>query len=192
MGPIHAQILDELGYDPDDGRPQLHELPLVEVGQIVAARDGARPVAVARLGSGPRVASFDMVRLVSLVTVDAPGAEQFVRDTLGDLAPASAELRDALWTFLDEGCNASSAAVRLRTHRNTLLRRLARHPGKPRSRANPHRSRRPQGRAWNWRRQRSPGLTRRRRARRCRRRPCRRSPCARSRSRRRPKSSRCR
>lgn len=59
MGPIHAQILDELGYDPDDGRPQLGELPVLAVGQVVAARDGARPVAVARLGSGRLVVVAD-------------------------------------------------------------------------------------------------------------------------------------
>ena len=59
MGPIHAQILEELGYDPDDGRPQLYELPVVEVGQIVAARDGTRTVAVARLGSGRLVVVAD-------------------------------------------------------------------------------------------------------------------------------------
>lgn len=59
MGPIQAQILDELGYDPDDGRPQLHELGFVPVGRIVAARDGARPVAVARLASGKLVVVED-------------------------------------------------------------------------------------------------------------------------------------
>lgn len=59
MGAIQAQILDELGYDPDDGRPQLHELPALAVGEVVAARDGARPVAVARLGSGRLVVVAD-------------------------------------------------------------------------------------------------------------------------------------
>ena len=59
MGPIHAQILDELGYDPDDGRPQLHELAFVPVGRVVAARDGARAVAVARLESGALVVVDD-------------------------------------------------------------------------------------------------------------------------------------
>lgn len=55
VGAIHAQILDVLGYDPDDGRPQLAELGFVPVGRVVAARDGARPVAVARLESGTLV-----------------------------------------------------------------------------------------------------------------------------------------
>jgi phenylpropionate dioxygenase-like ring-hydroxylating dioxygenase large terminal subunit len=60
MGPIQAQIVDELGYDPDDGRRALDELDVVPVGAIVAARDGARPVAVARLTSGRLVVVDDV------------------------------------------------------------------------------------------------------------------------------------
>ena len=58
MGPVTAQLLDELGYDPDDGTPQLVELASrgalgrLAIGALVAARAGARRVAVARLGSG--------------------------------------------------------------------------------------------------------------------------------------------
>lgn len=52
---LRARMLDELGYDPDDGRAQLRELGPIAVGTVVAARDGARPVAVARLGSGKLV-----------------------------------------------------------------------------------------------------------------------------------------
>ena len=59
MGAIHAQLLDELGYDPDDGRPQLCDV-IVPVGRIVAARDGARPVAAARLESGKLVVVDDV------------------------------------------------------------------------------------------------------------------------------------
>lgn len=59
MASLHAQLLDVLGYDPDDGRPQLHEVGFVPVGRIVAARDGARPVAVARLASGTLVVVDD-------------------------------------------------------------------------------------------------------------------------------------
>jgi phenylpropionate dioxygenase-like ring-hydroxylating dioxygenase large terminal subunit len=55
-----AQLLDELGYDPDDGRRQLAELGDVPVGAVVPARDGARPVAVARLGSGTLVIVDDV------------------------------------------------------------------------------------------------------------------------------------
>ncbi|HEU0036962.1 MAG TPA: Rieske 2Fe-2S domain-containing protein [Kofleriaceae bacterium] len=50
MGPVTAQLLDELGYDPE--LPDVRELGLVPVGALVRARDGAREVAVARLSSG--------------------------------------------------------------------------------------------------------------------------------------------
>lgn len=59
MASLHAQLIDVLGYDPDDGRPQLDEVGFVPVGRIVAARDGARPVAVARLESGELVVVDD-------------------------------------------------------------------------------------------------------------------------------------
>jgi len=52
-------VLDVLGYDPDDGRPQLHEVGFVPVGRVVAARDGARPVAIARLETGELVVVDD-------------------------------------------------------------------------------------------------------------------------------------
>jgi phenylpropionate dioxygenase-like ring-hydroxylating dioxygenase large terminal subunit len=59
---LRARMLDELGYDPDDGRAQLAELALadVPVGTVIAARDGARSVAVARLGSGALVVVDDV------------------------------------------------------------------------------------------------------------------------------------
>lgn len=81
---------------------------------------------LARVGSEARVATFDDVRLVALVTHDPDAARDFVAHTLGALATAAPELRAALRTFLAEGCNASRAAEGLLTHRNTLLRRLAR------------------------------------------------------------------
>ena len=68
MGPVSAQLLDELGYDPDDGVPELSgsagatgrrlasDLPR---GAMLAARIGARRVAVARLGSGRLVVVAD-------------------------------------------------------------------------------------------------------------------------------------
>ena len=53
---MDAQLLDELGYDPDDGRPQVRDIAIdVPIGRLVAARDGARAVAVARLASGALV-----------------------------------------------------------------------------------------------------------------------------------------
>ena len=59
MGSLSAQMLDELGYDPDDGIPELGELGVIATGVMVAARDGARQVAVARLRSGRLVVVDD-------------------------------------------------------------------------------------------------------------------------------------
>jgi phenylpropionate dioxygenase-like ring-hydroxylating dioxygenase large terminal subunit len=62
MGPVTARMLDELGYDPDDPRdaaPRLADV-VVPGGAIVRARDGARAVAVARLGSGRLVVVDDV------------------------------------------------------------------------------------------------------------------------------------
>jgi phenylpropionate dioxygenase-like ring-hydroxylating dioxygenase large terminal subunit len=54
MGAVHAEMLQILGYDPDDGVPQLADVREIDVpvGRIVRAREGANDVAVARLESG--------------------------------------------------------------------------------------------------------------------------------------------
>jgi phenylpropionate dioxygenase-like ring-hydroxylating dioxygenase large terminal subunit len=57
---VDTQLLDELGYDPDDGRVDVAEVRDLPVGAVIAARDGARPVAVARLGSGKLVVVEDV------------------------------------------------------------------------------------------------------------------------------------
>ena len=72
MGPVSAQLFDELGYDPDDGIPDLgrpgdsgDDLIGVAagrglaVGAVIAARIGAHRVAVARLASGRLVIVAD-------------------------------------------------------------------------------------------------------------------------------------
>ncbi|HEX2690934.1 MAG TPA: Rieske 2Fe-2S domain-containing protein [Kofleriaceae bacterium] len=65
MGPITAQLLDELGYDPDDGVPEFRDLGeqfagiALPAGAVIAARVGARRVAIARLGSGRLVVVDD-------------------------------------------------------------------------------------------------------------------------------------
>jgi nitrite reductase/ring-hydroxylating ferredoxin subunit len=61
MDSVHAQLVDALGYDPDDGVPDAADVRArgVAVGAIVAAREGARRVAVARLGSGKLVVVDD-------------------------------------------------------------------------------------------------------------------------------------
>ena len=68
MASVTAQLLDELGYDPDDGVPELRDAAArggrgigraLAAGDIVAARVGARRVAVARLASGRMVVVAD-------------------------------------------------------------------------------------------------------------------------------------
>jgi len=80
MGPACAQLIDELGYDPDDGVPDLAGFGApaglgdllrsrdpavarlaerVAPGMIVPARLGATRVAIARLGSGRLVVVAD-------------------------------------------------------------------------------------------------------------------------------------
>ncbi|WP_099023974.1 PucR family transcriptional regulator [Mycolicibacterium palauense] len=81
---------------------------------------------MARLQSPQHLAYFTDVQLVALVTADADRATAFVKYTLGEFESAGTELRDSVRTFIAEQCNASRAAARLYTHRNTLLRRLAR------------------------------------------------------------------
>jgi DNA-binding PucR family transcriptional regulator len=81
---------------------------------------------LADLTSRRQIATFSDVQLVALLTRDQPRAEEFLTDTLGELVTAEPELRDIVLTYIREQCNASRAAERLYTHRNTVLRRLAR------------------------------------------------------------------
>jgi nitrite reductase/ring-hydroxylating ferredoxin subunit len=62
MGPVTAQLLDELGYDPDDGVPEAGTVAgeHLGIGSVIAARIGARRVALARLGSGRLVVVDDV------------------------------------------------------------------------------------------------------------------------------------
>ena len=81
---------------------------------------------MARLRSPRQLAFFTDIELVALVTSDTDGATDFVHRCLGDFASAGTELQDTVRTFIAAQCNASRAAAHLYTHRNTLLRRLAR------------------------------------------------------------------
>lgn len=76
--------------------------------------------------AGPRIASFDDVRLVTLAAQDGERAAEFVARALGDLATADAELRDTVRVYIREEFSASRAARALFAHRNTVLNRLAR------------------------------------------------------------------
>ena len=79
-----------------------------------------------QLNSVAQVASIDQVRLVSLMTQDSKAARHYVNQTLGSLAQADSTLLNALRVFLNQGSNVSETARVLHTHRNTLLRRIAR------------------------------------------------------------------
>jgi DNA-binding PucR family transcriptional regulator len=81
---------------------------------------------MARLNSPQRVAQFADVELVALITADTDRATEFVHNTLGNFEAADSELQESVRVFVEEQCNASRAATRIYTHRNTLLRRLAR------------------------------------------------------------------
>ena len=81
---------------------------------------------LARLTSPRQVARFADVHLVALLTQDPALADEFVADTLGDLASAGEDIRDVVLTYLHEQCNTSRTAERLYAHRNTVIRRLAR------------------------------------------------------------------
>jgi DNA-binding PucR family transcriptional regulator len=81
---------------------------------------------VVRMGSTQRVVSFADVELIALITADPERADRFIKHTLGDFESADAELHQSVLAFVHERCNASRAAARSFTHRNTLLRRLSR------------------------------------------------------------------
>jgi DNA-binding PucR family transcriptional regulator len=124
---------------PDLARVEaaLSELPGVRiaVGPTAAGVEGFRRShldalttqrMVARLGSAQRAVSFADVELVALIMSDPERADRFITDTLGEFESAAPELHRTVLTFVNEQCNASRAATKLYTHRNTLLRRLAR------------------------------------------------------------------
>lgn len=125
------------GPDRERIEGALRELPAVRIaiGPTAVGVEGFRRShldalttqrMIARVGSKQRVASFTDVELVSLIMADPERADRFITDTLGDFESASAELHRTVLTFVHEQCNASRAAATLYTHRNTLLRRLAR------------------------------------------------------------------
>lgn len=79
-----------------------------------------------RLASRRRVARYRDVQLVALLTADPERANEFVEDVLGDLVHADPEVIEAVVTYLREHCSTTRTAARLFTHRNTVVRRIAR------------------------------------------------------------------
>ncbi|MGV9670498.1 MULTISPECIES: PucR family transcriptional regulator [unclassified Gordonia (in: high G+C Gram-positive bacteria)] len=80
----------------------------------------------ARLGASRQVVHYDDIRLASLLTADEAAGKEFVTDTLGALADADDELVDTIRTWIGLQCNTSRTAETMYTHRNTIIRRLAR------------------------------------------------------------------
>ncbi|WP_127551659.1 CdaR family transcriptional regulator [Actinoplanes sp. OR16] len=79
-----------------------------------------------RLTSPQQVARYTDVQLVALLTADPAQADEFLDDTLGDLLHADAETRETVAVYVREQCSATRTAEKLFTHRNTVVRRLAR------------------------------------------------------------------
>lgn len=81
---------------------------------------------LSHLHSDTRCASFEQIRLVSLISKDLDEMQRFNINILGQLAIAPKKLRQTLLCFLECGCNITETSERLHTHRNTVLRQLTR------------------------------------------------------------------
>jgi DNA-binding PucR family transcriptional regulator len=78
---------------------------------------------------GPRLGLYRDLQVTDMAVQNVDRAAEFVAMTLGPLAAntaSAARLRETLRVFLDEADNAPRTAVRLHTHRNTVLQRVAR------------------------------------------------------------------
>jgi PucR C-terminal helix-turn-helix domain len=75
-----------------------------------------------RMSSLRQAAKFEDVELAFLLTGDADRADEFLRDTLGDLASADTDTINTLATWIALECNTAATAAKLYTHRNTVLR----------------------------------------------------------------------
>lgn len=80
---------------------------------------------VLRLGTDLKVARYDAMKVVALLTHDEERANRFVRETLGELARAPQNLKETLRTYLRQQSNATRTAEVLFAHRNTILARVA-------------------------------------------------------------------
>ncbi|MCF8590312.1 helix-turn-helix domain-containing protein [Gordonia sp. HY366] len=107
----------------------------VAIGSAGEARDGFRTshfqaLTVRRLLGRPRssrrVARYEQVRLVALLGEDRAAADEFVTSTLGELKGADVQVLECVRAWFAAGCRVSETAAVLYTHRNTVLRRLAR------------------------------------------------------------------
>ncbi|GAB11478.1 putative CdaR family transcriptional regulator [Gordonia araii NBRC 100433] len=79
-----------------------------------------------RLGSARRVVRYEDLALIGAIVDDRRVVDDFVQQTLGDLTGADPELRECMRIWFGQLCNSTATAARLYTHRNTVVRRLAR------------------------------------------------------------------
>ncbi|WP_285031696.1 PucR family transcriptional regulator [Mycolicibacterium sp. lyk4-40-TYG-92] len=77
-------------------------------------------------GQRARLARWESVELVALMSHDEPRAREFVAHTLGAFADSDPELCETVRIYLREQSNAPRTATRMFTHRNTILSRVAR------------------------------------------------------------------
>lgn len=114
-----------------DSHPEVR----IAVGPAAAGADGFRrshlnAIATQRLMMRtplqPRIATYDAIELIALLTHDEEGYPQFVKRTLGAFEQASPELRETVRIYLAEQSSAQRTAARLFTHRNTVLNRVQR------------------------------------------------------------------
>lgn len=128
-------LADADGLDIDTVEQAVHSAPgaRIAIGTTASGPEGFRRShlealttqrTLARLRSDQVAAFFCDVQMVALITQNHAAASEFITSTLGEFESASPELQAALLTFINEQCNASRAAKRLYTHRNTLLRRI--------------------------------------------------------------------
>ncbi|RFD24534.1 transcriptional regulator [Mycobacterium uberis] len=128
-------LADAVALDVSEVQKRLLSLPKarVAIGTSATGIEGFRRShlealttqrTLTRLKLHQQVAFFTDVQLVSLITQNPAAAKEFITNTLGDFESASPALQQTLLTFINEQCNASRAAKRLFTHRNTLLRRI--------------------------------------------------------------------
>jgi DNA-binding PucR family transcriptional regulator len=128
-------VKDVIAFDIDQIQNVLDGIPeaRVAIGTTARGIDGFRRShlnalstqrMMVRVRSQQRVAFFDDVKMVALLTQNLDDADDFIKSTLGNFVSANPELHATVLTFIKEQCNAARAAKLLYTHRNTLLRRL--------------------------------------------------------------------
>ncbi len=128
--PAMEDLRSALGRSPDDVRAAVGPTRRGIEG-FRASHEAALTVHRLLLGNpaSGRFGSYRELEVTALAAHDPRAASEFIAATLGPLAedsPAAARLRETLRVYLEEADNAPRAASRLYTHRNTILKRIAR------------------------------------------------------------------